>query len=168
MRGVKVLVVAVAALALVGAMTISANAASDLPYALIVRIISTDHYQIEVQNGDPSSFIKSFAYTPPDGLTVTAVTGVKGGSCSLTDGTMSCSGKIVPPSCSTCIGASMVVNFTATGLEPTYADGYYTYYGVLGGVAITGTIPVEKPTFSDLPLCGKGKTSTKAHPCAKA
>jgi hypothetical protein len=139
-----------------------------LPDDLIVRILSTDHYQIEVQNNNEASFIKSFVYTPPNGLTISAVTGVLGGTCSLSSGAINCTGKIVPPTCDGCVGASLIVNFTARGLEPTFGNGYWTYYGVVGGVQVTGTTPVEKSTFGDLPLCKKGQKSTKAHACVKA
>jgi len=160
---------AAAALILVAAANARETAQSDIPYAMIVRILSTDHYQVEVQNTQPSSFIKSFDWTPPGGLTVVAVTGAEGGTCKLDgSGGIACTGKAIPSTCDGCVGGALVVDFTATGLEPTYANGFWTYYGVVGGVQITGTIPVEKPTFSDLPICNKGEQSTKAHLCVKA
>ncbi len=162
-------VAAVAALILTGTAGARSASQSDVPYVMVVRIVSHDHYQVEVQNTNPRSFIKSFDWTPPGGLTVVAVTGAQGGSCKLDgSGGISCTGKVVPATCDGCVGASMLVNFTATGLEPTYEHGYWTYYGVVGGVQITGTIPVEKPSFGDLPTCKKGQKSTKAHPCVKS
>ena len=66
----------------------------------------------------------------------------------------------------------MTVNFTASGLEPTFANGYWTYYGMVGAyLRITQMTPVPYhipsalPTYSDLPLCKKGQKSTKARPC---
>ncbi len=162
-----VMLVALALSATAGARTLSA---SDEPYAMVVRILSTDHYQVEVQNTNSTAFIKSFDWSPPSGLTVTAVTGAQGGTCKLDGaGGISCTGKALPATCEGCVGASMSVNFTATGREPTFANGYWTYYGVVGGVQITGTIPVQKPSsFNDEPLCKKGQKSTKAQPCAKS
>jgi hypothetical protein len=160
--------VAIAALMLLGAASAATAASSDDPYVMVVRILSHDHYQVEVQNTAPTAFIKSFDWSPPSGLTVTAVTGSTGGQCKLDGaGGITCTGKAAPSTCSGCVGASMIVNFTATGLEPTYANGYWTYYGVVGGVQVTGTIPIQKPTFGDLPLCKKGQKSTKKNPCSK-
>jgi hypothetical protein len=150
----------------VGAEARDATSLNGVPYVMVVRIISTDHYQVEVQNTNPQSFIKSFEWFPPGGLTVTAVTGSQGGTCKLDGlGGISCSGKALPSTCDGCVGSSMTVNFTAKGLEPTYANGFWTYYGVVGGVQVTGTIPIQKPTFSDLPTCAKGKKSTPSHLC---
>lgn len=160
-------VVALLALMLCAAAVATDSAAADIPPVLIVRVVSTDHYQIEVQNTESTNFVRSFVYTPPGGLTITAVTSVQGGTCTLAYGGINCIGKIIPATCSGCVGASMTVNFTATGLEPTFANGFWTYYGVVGGLEITGTIPVEKPTFSDLPICAKGQKSTKGHLCLK-
>jgi hypothetical protein len=160
----------VGVLALVLGVAASAQNATvaDLPYAMVVRILSTDHYQIEVQNTDARNFIKSFIYTPPSGLTISAVTGVIGGTCSLNGaGGITCAGKLNPAICFSCVGASLIVNFSATGKEPTFANGFWTYYGVVGGLQVTGTIPVQKPTFGDLPVCKAGHPSTKAHPCVK-
>ena len=161
--------VVLGAMVLGGTAVAATATSSDLPYVMVVRIISHDHYQVEVQNTNPTSFIKSFDWTPPSGLTVTAVTGSQGGTCKLDGaGGISCTGKATPATCSGCVGASMLVNFTATGLEPTYANGYWTYYGVVGGVQVTGTIPIQKPSFGDLPVCKKGQKSTKKNPCVKS
>jgi hypothetical protein len=169
MRALKAILIAVAAASLLAVSAGAVRASlDDIPYAMVVRIISTNHYQIEVQNTNPRSFIKSFVYTPPNGLTVTAVTGAEGGTCSLSSGQINCAGKLVPSTCDGCVGASLIVNFTGAGLDPTFANGFWTYYGVVGGLQVTGTIPVQKPTFGDLPLCKKGHVSTKAHPCVKS
>jgi hypothetical protein len=57
----------------------------------------------------------------------------------------------------------MIVDFTATGLQPTFVPtsygGYFIHYGVLGSVE------VETGSFADLPLCKKGETSTRTNPC---
>ena len=144
-------------------------AVSDEPFVFVLRILSTDHYQVEVQDTSGTTFIKGFDWVPPSGVTVVAVTGAQGGTCKLDgSGGISCTGKALPATCVGCAGSSMLVNFTATGREPTFANGFWTYYGVEGGVQITGTIPVQKPSFGDLPLCKKGQTSTKAHRCSKS
>ena len=48
----------------------------------------------------------------------------------------------------------MTVNFTATGLQPTYANGYWTSYGVEGGYLQIGTmtsVPYHIPSFISHP-----------------
>jgi len=169
-QGLRLLIgVVLGALVLSGAAGAASTSLSDVPYVMVVRIISHDHYEVEVQNTNPTSFIKSFDWTPPNGLTVTSITNADGGTCKLDGaGGISCTGKAAPSICSGCVGASMTVDFTATGLEPTYANGFWTYYGVVGGVQVTGTIPVQKPTFGDLPVCKKGQKSTKKNPCTKS
>ena len=56
-------------------------------------------------------------------------------------------------------GGSIIVNFTATGRQPTWTGSYWIHYGVIGSVQ------VQQSTFSDLPLCKKGQKSSTAHPC---
>jgi hypothetical protein len=155
-----------------GALTASANVADspsgNIPFNFTVRVLATDRYQVEVDNTNPTKFIKSFDWAPPSGVSVTKVTSVEGGQCSLDgNGGIQCKGTIYPPSCS-CAGGGMIVNFSATGREPTFANGYWTYYGVVGGVTITGTSPVTASSFSDVATCKKGQKSTKAHPCTKS
>lgn len=137
----------------------------DLPYSMIVRVLGTDSYQIEVDNTNPTKTVKSFTWTPPSGMTVTAVTSATGGKCDVTGGIISCKGSLGAAPC-TCVGGSMLVNFTAKGREPTWANGYWIHYGVVGALDITSSTPVKVPTFSDLPACAKGQKSTKARPCA--
>ena len=66
----------------------------------------------------------------------------------------------------------MTVNFTAKGLEPTFANGYWTYYGFSASrlqiqqmTPVPYHIPSSLPTFTDVPVCKKGQKSTKARPC---
>jgi hypothetical protein len=142
----------------------------DLPYSMVVREIGNDKYQVEVQNTNPTIFIKDFTWSPPNGLTVKAVNSTEGGNCSLNgNGGINCSGKVLPPTCvGSCIGASLIVTFTATGKEPVFANGYWTHFGVVGALNITGTIPVKQSSFADLPYCRKGQKSTKSQPCVPA
>ena len=67
----------------------------------------------------------------------------------------------------------MTVTFTARGLEPTFANGYWTHYGIIGSylqirqmTPVPYHIPSALPQFSDFPICKKGQKSTKARPCA--
>jgi hypothetical protein len=135
----------------------------DFPYAMVLRVLDepSGKYQVEVENGNPTHFISSFNWTAPSGMRVTAITGSVGGICRLTtDGIIVCKGLAPPPTSATSVGGNILVNFTATGRQPTWTGSYWIHYGIIGSVQ------VQMTQFSDLPLCPKGHKSTKAHPCA--
>jgi len=138
----------------------------------IVRWISPGIYELDVQNTSGIGYINLFTWTPPPAMTVVAVTKTVGGKCSLTGGYIQCSGKIPPPKCTCQAGGDLTVTFSAKGLEPTFANGYWTYYGIVGAylqirqmTPVPYHIPSALPQFGDVPLCKKGQTSTKAKPC---
>jgi hypothetical protein len=138
----------------------------------VVRWVSPGVYELDVQNTSGIGYINQFTWVPPVNLTVTAVTSTQGGRCALVGGSIQCTGKIAPPKCTCLAGGDLVVTFTAKGLEPTYANGYWTYYGIVGAylqiqqmTPVPYHIPSALPTGVDLPLCKKGQKSTKAHPC---
>ncbi len=139
---------------------------------VIVRWLGPNAYQLDVQNTSGIGFINQFVWTPPLGMTVTAVTSSEGGKCSLVGGNIECNGNMRPPACTCLAGGELTVNFTAAGLQPTYANGYWTYYGIVGAtLQITQMTPVpyhipsSLNLISDLPLCKKGHKSTKLNPC---
>ena len=147
----------------------AANAATapkprvDFPYAMVIRVLDEQagKYQVEIENGNPTRFVSSFNWTPPSGMNVVAVTGSVGGICRLNgDGTINCKGLAAPPNSVTSVGGDIIVNFTATGRQPTWTGSYWIHYGVVGSVQ------VQTAPFSDVPLCKKGQKSTNAHPCA--
>jgi hypothetical protein len=138
----------------------------------VVTWLSPGKYMLDVQNTSGIGFINQFTWVPPLGLTITAVTSSEGGRCSLVGGNIQCNGKVAPPTCTCRAGGELTVNFTATGLEPTFANGYWTYHGFSGDylqiqqmTPVPYHIPSFLPTGADLPLCKKGQTSTKANPC---
>jgi hypothetical protein len=147
-----------------------ANAATPLirvdeAYAMTIRVLddSAGKYQVEIENTNPVKFVASFNWTPPTGMTVTAVTSSIGGKCRLTtDGIVVCTGLAGPAGSVTTTGGSIIVDFIATGRQPTWTGSYWIHYGVIGSVQ------VQQSTFSDLPLCKKGQKSSTAHPCTKA
>jgi len=139
----------------------------------IVRWVSPGSYQLEVQKTSGIGFINAFSWDPPVNLTITAVTSTVGGKCTLQGGGIECTGNVAPPKCTCLAGGSLTVSFTAKGLEPTFANGYWTYYGFSGArlqiqqmTPVPYHIPSALPTFTDVPLCKKGQKSTKARPCA--
>ena len=61
-----------------------------------------------------------------------------------------------------CERAGTIVDFTASGREPTRAKGgYWIHYGL-----VTPYLDVPS-TFKDVPICEPGEKSTNAHPCLK-
>jgi hypothetical protein len=139
---------------------------------VIVRWVTTGVYQLDVQNTSGIGYINTFRWVPPPGLTITAVTSSEGGRCALVAGNIECNGKVAPPTCTCQAGGDLTVNFTAVGLDPTFANGYWTYYGMQGAylqiesmTPVPYHIPSTLPFGVDLPLCKKGQKTTKATPC---
>jgi hypothetical protein len=167
MRVAKLLPLVVIVALVLGA---AANAAIpgvrvDMPFSMVLRVLdeTAGKYQVEIENGNPTRFVSGFNWSAPGGMNVTAITGSVGGVCHLTsDGIIVCKGLAPPPNSATGIGGNIIVNFTATGRQPTWTGSYWIHYGVLGSVQ------VQMTQFSDVALCAKGHTSTKAHPCAHA
>ena len=147
----------------------AANAATpppprvDFPYAMVIRVLDepSGKYQVEIENGNPTRFVSSFNWTPPSGMNVVAVTGSKGGICHLSQGIVICKGLAAPPDSATSVGGDIIVNFTATGRQPTWTGSYWIHYGVVGSVQ------VQTSKFGDLPLCKKGQKSSNTNPCSK-
>ena len=139
----------------------------------VVSWIGAGTYQLDVQNTSGIGYINQFTWVPPANLTVTAVTSSKGGKCVLVGGSIQCNGKVAPPDCTCKAGGDLTVIFTARGLEPTFANGYWTYYGIVGAylqiqqmTPVPYHIPSAVPKLGlDLPVCKKGQKSTKARPC---
>jgi hypothetical protein len=139
----------------------------------VVSFLGSGRYQLDVQNTSGIGYINQFTWVPPPALTVTAVTSSEGGKCQLVGGSIQCNGKVAPPSCTCLPGGDLTVIFTAKGLDPTFANGYWTYYGIFGAylqiqqmTPVPYHIPSAIPKLGqDLPLCKKGQKSTKARPC---
>jgi len=139
----------------------------------VVRWVSPGVYQLDVQNTSGIGYINQFTWVPPVNLTVTAVTSSEGGRCALVGGSIQCNGKVAPPNCTCKAGGDLTVTFTARGLDPTFANGYWTYYGIVGAylqiqqmTPVPYHIPSAVPKLGmDMPLCKKGQKSTKARPC---
>jgi hypothetical protein len=162
----QAIMIALAAL-VCGCLAGTANAGKpvDQYYVMTVHDLGNGHWELSVFNTNPNAkFIGTYWWIPPVGMKITALQGVKGGKCTLGGNSLSCKGNVAPPNCNTCIGASMTMDFTAQGDEPTFVKtsygGYYINYGVLGILNVTSL-----NSFSDLPTCAKGHVSTKAKPC---
>jgi hypothetical protein len=107
---------------------------------------SAGTYQLVIYNTSGIGYINSVNWLPPIGLTVTAITGTTGGTCTLDAGDISCRASgagLAPPKCTCETGGVMRVNFTATGDAPTFNGSWWTYYGLVGAyMQITSMTPV--------------------------
>jgi hypothetical protein len=139
----------------------------------VVSFLGSGRYQLDVQNTSGIGYINQFTWVPPPNLTVTAVTSSEGGKCALVGGSIRCNGKVAPPNCTCEAGGDLTVIFTANGLDPIFANGYWTYFGIVGAylqIQQMTPVPYHIPSVvpklgADLPLCKKGQKSTKARPC---
>src|SRR5580765_724129 len=71
-------------------------------------------YQIELENTSGVGYINAFAWVPPAGLSVTAVTKTSGGRCNVVENEIHCTGAkrgIAPPVCMCRTGGFMTVTF---------------------------------------------------------
>jgi hypothetical protein len=116
-------------------------------------------YELVIYNTSGIGYINSVNWLPPNGMTVTAITGSSGGSCVLDSGDISCTASgqgVQPPKCTCETGGDMTVSFTATGDQPTFNGSWWTYYGVNGSyMQITSMTPVPWYIPSFIP----GKTN---------
>jgi hypothetical protein len=166
-RQAIVLALSAAACAVVAATASGANTKPvDQYYVMTMHDLGNSHWELGVFNTNPNAkFIGTFWWIPPVGMTIQSLQHVVGGTCSIGGNALTCKGNVAPPNCFTCIGASMKMDFTATGDEPTFVKtsygGYWIHYGVLGILNVTSL-----NSFGDLPACAKGQKSTKAKPCS--
>src|SRR3954447_18979154 len=169
--GSRKAIAAVLAVVALGVLAAAAGAAKKPPdqyYVMTIHHVGEKQWEVSVFNTNPNAkFIGTFWWIPPIGMNITALENVKGGKCTLGRNAINCKGNVAPPSCETCIGASMTMDFTADGAEPTFVKttygGYWIHYGVLGILNVPSLT-----SFGALPTCAKGQKSTKAKPCNAA
>jgi hypothetical protein len=143
----------------------------------LVRYRGKNRYQLVVTNTSSIGFINTFTWFPPDGMTIVGVTGSDQGDCGLSDGAISCTLALRPPTC-TCKGdgGSVTIGFAAK--VPSGADGYTHGIGLqYSSLIITSETPVpyiipssplqKLSDIADLPFCKKGQLSTDAKPCVR-
>jgi hypothetical protein len=170
----RTLILAVAALALFAVPTALA-AGPDATTVIRYLAPKAGKYQIELENTSSIGYIDAFAWIPPAGLTVTAVTRTAGGRCRLTESEIDCTGAgrgIAPPICICRAGGFMTVTFTATGYSPKFNGQYWTYYGIGAVTNITQVTPVGHPIpstmpqvqLADLPICPLGTQPDPVNP----
>jgi hypothetical protein len=94
-------------------------------------------YRIAVTSKTSPRSIKTFVWTPPQNMSLTAITSTDGGACKLAAGNISCHG-VNGLAASTNCACALVVNFTATGLAPTFNGESWVWNGATSGVLICG------------------------------
>jgi hypothetical protein len=131
------------------------------PFAVTMRVLGIHRYRIEVGNTRSQANFRYFAWILPDGMTLRRIVGSRDGDCGISSGMISCTRRLVGRRCA-CSQRDLVVDFTATGRDPTRAKGgYWIHYGLV--------MPyLDLPsTFNDVPICDIGEKSTTEHPCLK-
>jgi hypothetical protein len=161
----------------IAAFAVPAAFASGPDASTIVRYVDLKHgqYQLEIENTSGLGYIKSFSWDAGSQLQLRAVKSVQGGRCQIASNQLSCSGwklGIAPPDCTCRAGGRLVVNFTASGNEPTFNGRYWTYYGLYSDTTVTDVNPVDYhiPSWlggvQDLPLCSPGTQPGPDNPCS--
>jgi len=107
----------------------------------IIRPLAKGHYQLYVLNTSGIGFLDGFTWTPPPGWRITAITKTTGGTCRLgTGGTISCHGRVAPPSC-LCAADGGSVSVDLAVRTPSAAKGQS--FGAVGAkLRITNMTPV--------------------------
>lgn len=101
-----------------------------IEYETTLRPLGNDQYQLIVQDASAIGAINAFTWSSPPGLTITAVTGSTGATCSLVEGSISCQGNLLPPQC-LCVGdgGEATIDFTASGGALSDLDGHSVIHG---------------------------------------
>ena len=131
------------------------------PFSVTMQVLRRDHYRIEIANARAVSNFAYFAWILPDGMTLRRIARTHEGSCGIRQGMIACTRQLKAHGCG-CAQRDLVVDFTATGREPTHAKGgYWIYYGFVAPYLD------QAPPFTDASFCDIGQKSTKQHPCVK-
>jgi len=131
------------------------------PFAVTMYVLATDSYRIDVANTGLRDSFRFFAWILPDGMSLRRIVSSRNGDCGISSGMISCTRERSAGSCA-CSQRDLIVDFVASGREPTRAKGgYWIHYGLV-------TPYLDDPSsFNDVPICQPGEKSTSAHPCLK-
>jgi hypothetical protein len=118
---------------------------SSFAYSATLHTLGGGRYRLQVGNTSGIGSIDAFTWSPPSGLTITAVSSAKGATCAVAaNGSITCRGKLHPPRClCETNGGAVDVYFTASGLKPSEENGHpvYSFLGN-GHIRITKMTPV--------------------------
>jgi hypothetical protein len=111
----------------------------------IIRPLTKGHYRVSVLNTSGIGFLNGFTWSPPPGWTIKSITKTTGAKCKLdSDGKVSCSGKVVPPSClCKADGGTVTVDLAVSVHTAPLSKGKITGFGAVGAkLRITAMTPV--------------------------
>jgi hypothetical protein len=95
----------------------------DAPIAVTFLDIPRGLFRLQFFGRTASGVIEAFTWTPPAGMTITAITSSQGGKCVLASGRITCRGGGKGST------KTLSVDFLADGLKPTFNGRYWTLYG---------------------------------------
>jgi hypothetical protein len=107
---------------------------------MTLRSLGNGSWRLDIQNMTTTPVtITQVTWTAPDGLTVDRIKKSVDGTCQLSGGGFQCRTQLAPPSCGTCPGGDLTVDFRGTGLEatwvPTSYGGYWVQHALTTGHA---------------------------------
>jgi hypothetical protein len=122
----------------------AATAANNNPVAveaiMTLRSLGGANWILDVQNSTPAPVtIRQVSWTAPDGLNFDRIVSSHGGTCVPSGDGFQCTTQLAPPSCATCTGGDLSVQFKGTGpgrkWVPTSSGGYWEYQALQTGHA---------------------------------
>jgi hypothetical protein len=137
----RIFILAIAIMALAAPLATAAGEQQVSPEAVItLRSLGSGYWRLDVQNTTSAPVtIKQVTWTAPEGLTVERIRKSLGGTCRLAGGGFQCRTQLAAPSCGTCTGQDLTVDFKGTGLEatwvPTSYGGYWVQHALTSGRA---------------------------------
>jgi hypothetical protein len=137
----RIFILATAILALAAPLATAASEQQPSAEAVMtLRSLGSGYWRLDVQNATPTPVtIKQVTWSAPDGLNVERIKKSAGGTCQLSAGGFQCRTQLAAPSCRTCVGQGLTVDFKGTGLEatwvPTTYGGYWEQHALTPGHA---------------------------------
>jgi hypothetical protein len=88
---------------------------------MTLRWLGDASWTLNIQNSTPAPVaIRHVTWTAPDGLIVNRIVSVHGGTCAPSGGGFQCTTQLASPSCASCAGGDLTVQFKATGPGRTW------------------------------------------------
>jgi hypothetical protein len=88
---------------------------------MTLRSLGDASWTLDIQNSTPAPVaIRHVTWTAPDGLTVSRIVSVHGGTCAPTSSGFQCTTQLASPSCASCAGGDLTVHFKGTGPGRTW------------------------------------------------
>ena len=96
---------------------------------MTLRSLGSGYWRLDIQNTTTTPVtIRQVRWKAPDGLIVDGIKKSLGGTCQLSGGGFQCRTQLAAPSCRTCTGGDLTVDFRGTGLDATWVPTSYGGY----------------------------------------